>query len=364
MTARPRARDAGVPFDGRTGPWNAITDVAGVRVGHRTRIEDPPGDPSGEHRIRTGVTAVFPRPDEFGAPISAGFFRLNGNGEFTGTHWIRESGQLEGPVVLTNTFAIGVAHAAIVEYWMRRHDRSAAHPWTLPVVGETWDGRLNDIERLPVTRDDVWAALETAKAGPVAEGNVGGGTGMVCHGFKGGIGTSSREIAREEGGFRVGVLVQANHGRRSQLRIAGVPVGEELAGTDGAESGSILGVIATDAPLSALQLERLATRAALGIARVGAIGANSSGDMFLAFSTTTPPIGESGARGVAQERIDPLFEAAIGATEESVVNALFAAETMTGVGGHRVDALPLDRVLGILRHHRRGSTDPPRSTRG
>ena len=332
-----RARGLGIAVGtGRPGPLNAITDVAGVRVGHTTLIE---GDD-----VRTGVTIVDPGalPECHAAP-----FRLNGNGEMTGLEWVRESGFLTTLVGITNTFSVGVVRDAIVAAAVRE----GTQEWHLPVVAETYDGRLNDIEGMHVTREHVFAAIDALAAGPVAEGCVGGGTGMVCHGFKGGIGTSSRLT---EDKHTVGVLVQANHGRRNRLTIDGVPVGREL-GLDvvplpapDSPAGSIIVLVATDAPLLPHQCERLAVRAALGIARTGGAGENSSGDLVLAWSTTghaSPP--------VANEQIDPLFYATIEATEESIVNALVAAETTTGRGGFTIPALPRDLLLDTLRRHGR-----------
>ena len=316
-----RARELGIVLgDLEPGPANAITDVDGVRVGHTTLIE-------GED-VRTGVTVVVP-PDE---PLFAGAHRLNGNGELTGLEWVRESGQLTTPVGITNTYSVGVVRDALVAARTRGL-------WALPVVGETWDGLLNDIGGFHVTREHAFAALESASGGAVAEGNVGGGTGMVCHGFKGGIGTASRRA----GDHVVGVLVQANHGRRSRLRVDGVPVGT-LIGPERVPTppspfspgaGSIIVVAATDAPLLPHQCDRLAQRAALGIGRTGGAGENSSGDLVLAFATGNRGL-EQGDRVplemLSNDRIDPLFYAVIDATEEAIVNALLAAETMTGRG--------------------------------
>jgi D-aminopeptidase len=332
-----RSRELGIVLgDLEPGPANAITDVVGVRVGHTTLIE---GD-----AVRTGVTVIVP-PDE---PLFAGSHRLNGNGELTGLEWVRESGQLTTPVGITNTFSVGVVRDAIAA--ARTRDL-----WALPVVGETWDGLLNDIRGMHVTREHVVAALESASDGPVAEGNVGGGTGMVCHGFKGGIGTASRVAD----GHVVGVLVQANHGRRSRLRVDGVAVGKVLGpervptppSPFAPGSGSIIVVAATDAPLLPHQCDRLAQRAALGIGRTGGAGENSSGDLVLAFATGNRGLA-SGARVplemLSNERIDPLFYAVIDATEEAILNAMLAAETMTGRGGVTVHGLDGELLLGAM----------------
>ena len=354
---RPRARDLGIVVgEGEPGPANAITDVSGVRVGHATLIE---GDD-----VRTGVTAVFPHDGDPGDdPVFAGAHRLNGNGELTGLEWVRESGLLTTPVGLTNTHSVGVVRDALVRHAVR----TKGDAWSLPVVGETWDGVLNDVNGFHVRGAHVDAAIEAAAGGAVQEGAVGGGTGMICHGFKGGIGTASRALPAEDGGWTVGVLVQANHGRRSRLRIEGVPVGEHLGPEliplptrpDGPSGGSIIVLVATDAPLLPHQCERLAQRATFGIARTGGAGENSSGDLVLAWSTGNRGLGdEKTVRPVnmlANERIDPLFYAVIDATEEAIVNALLAAETMTGRGAataHRVDT---DLLLQVLR--RRGAVD-------
>src|SRR5262245_54702092 len=354
--AEPRARDLGIPFDfGTPGPFNAITDVRGVEVGHVTLVEGA--------SVRTGVTAILPRGKGEGAkrPVFAGHFSLNGNGEMTGLPWVEESGLLDGPVLLTNTNSVGVVRDAAIRY-AAGHWRPAGDGWTvwsLPVVAETWDGGLNDIYGMHVTTEHAFQALDRASSGPVAEGNVGGGTGMVCYEFKGGIGTASRVLAAKDGGYTLGVLVQANFGLRHQLRIAGIPVGTEIR--DGlvrsGDTGSIIIVVATDAPLLPHQAKRLARRAALGLARTGSVAGNGSGDLFLAFSTANPGAGD--AEGIVpltmlpNDRMGPLFEATVGATEEAIVNALVAARTMTGHDGHTVMALPHDRVRAILARHDR-----------
>jgi D-aminopeptidase len=355
---KPRTRDLGVPFDGTPGPLNAITDVKGVEVGHTTLISGNGKLQVGQGPVRTGVTAVHPRGKQSNDPVFAGWFSLNGNGEMTGTTWIEESGFLEGPVMITNTSSVGAVRDAVLA-WQQKQAGKTLQPWGLPVVAETWDGWLNDTAGFHVKPEHVWAALDSAKAGPVAEGNVGGGTGMVCFEFKGGIGTASRKLGEQQGGYTVGVLVQANFGLRPQLRVAGVPVGEEIA--EGAfrrrEGGSIIIVVATDAPLLAHQLKRLARRAAMGLARTGSTAGNGSGDIFIAFSTANP--NAATATNVTQlamlpnERMNPLFDATVQATEEAIINALIAAETMTGIDDHKVIALPHDRLQAVLKKYNR-----------
>jgi L-aminopeptidase/D-esterase-like protein len=361
---KPRARDLGIPFEGSPGPHNAITDVQGVEVGHTTIIRGAGKLQMGVGPVRTGVTAIFPRGKQSHDQAFAGWFSLNGNGEMTGTTWIEESGMLEGPVLITNTHSVGTARDAVIR-WRVRHG-SLNQPWALPVVAETWDGYLNDINGFHVKDADVFAALDGAKSGPVAEGNVGGGTGMVCYQFKGGIGTASRRVDARQGGYTVGVLVQANHGGRAQLRIAGVPVGAELPLNlpPRREVGSIIIIIATDAPLLPHQLKRLARRASLGLARTGSTSGNGSGDIFLAFSTANLA-GANLAENVPVTmlgfaKIDALFAATVRATEEAIINALVAAETMTGVDDHKVEALPHDRVREILKKYHR-LAEPPRN---
>jgi D-aminopeptidase len=325
-------------------PLDAITDVAGVRVGHTTLID---GDD-----VRTGVTVVVPTPD--GSPCFAAPHRLNGNGELTGLEWVRESGLLTTPIGITNTFSVGVVRDALVT----SQQRANRGRWHLPVVGETYDGRLNDVEGMHVRAEHVFAAIDAASDGPVEQGAVGGGTGMICHGFKGGVGTASRRADE----FVVGVLVQANHGRRPRLAIDGVPVGRELDETrvplpsdapdDG--GGSIIVLVATDAPLLPHQCARLAQRASLGIARTGGAGEDSSGDLLLAFAVgNRDPEANGTATVIANERLNPLFYAAIEATEQAIVNALLAAETMTGRGGTTVHALPHDALLDVMRRYGR-----------
>jgi D-aminopeptidase len=366
--SKPRARDLGVPFEGTTGPLNAITDVKGIEVGHTTLISGEGKLQVGVGPVRTGVTAILPRGKQSSNdPVFAGWFSLNGNGEMTGTTWVEESGFLEGPIMITNTHSVGVVRDAVIA-WRVKHGPpdASGYWWSLPMVGETYDGYLNDVNGFHVKPSHVFDALEGAKPGPVTEGNVGGGTGMVCYGFKGGIGTASRKLDQNAGGYTVGVLVQANFGRRNQLRIAGVPVGAEI--TEGTLSsnttgplvddvGSIIIVVATDAPLLSHQLKRLARRAALGVARTGSSSGNGSGDIFVAFSTANPeaakPTGTIQLMMLPNDRMNPLFEATVQATEEAIVNALISAETMTGVDGHKVIALPHDRLKQVMRKYNR-----------
>lgn len=359
-----RARDVGVPFDGTPGPLNAITDVKGVEVGHVTLISGEGPLKVGNGPVRTGVTAVLPRGQQSNDPVFAGWFALNGNGEMTGTAWVDESGFLEGPVMLTNTHSVGLVRDAVIAWRVKQGQSNQA--WSLPVVAETYDGFLNDINGFHVKEQHVFEVLEGARSGPVAEGNVGGGTGMVCYGFKGGIGTASRKLDEKAGGSTVGVLVQTNFGRRHQLRIAGTPVGLELTedipyglreADDPGAFGSIIVVVATDAPLLAQQLQRLTRRAALGIARTGGIAMNGSGDLLIAFSTANP--GAAKPEGLVQltmlpnDAMNPLFEATVQATEEAIINALVAAETMRGADNHRVIALPHDRLQQVLKKYNR-----------
>jgi D-aminopeptidase len=378
-----RARDLGIRLGhGRPGPFNAITDVAGVRVGHTTLISGHGPLVVGTGPIRTGVTAIVPHDgDVWREPVFAGSFSLNGNGEMTGLLWIEESGLLSSIIGLSNTHAIGVVHDALVRAAVATIGEHL--PWTLPVASETWDGMLNDIDGMHVRTEHVRSAISTASSGPVGEGNVGGGTGMVCHEFKGGIGTASRVLPPDSGGWTVGALVQANYGDRDQLRIDGVPVGTEI-GLDELESpygfernptarpeagaGSIIGVVATDAPLLPHQCVALAKRAALGAARVGCYASLGSGDIFLAFAT--------GNRGLASEEgpvrpgttvpsemvagaaLTPLLLATVEAVEEAIVNCLIAAETMTGRDGITAHALPHDRLVEVMSRHGR-NLEPP-----
>jgi D-aminopeptidase len=352
---KPRARDLGVPFDGQPGPLNAITDVKGVEVGQTTLIS---GD--GAAAVRTGVTAVLPRGKNSNDPVFGGWFTENGNGEMTGTTWVEDSGFLEGAVMITNTHSVGVVRDAVIA-WRLKHggpDKDG-YSWSLPVVAETWDGYLNDVNGFHVKPEDAFHALDSARTGPVEEGNVGGGTGMICNEFKGGIGTASRVLAVKYGGYTVGVLVQCNYGQRDQLRIAGVPVGREIPEPKvwDDDVGSIIVVVATDAPLIPTQLKRVARRVTLGLGRDGSYSGDGSGDIFIAFSTANP--GASDSKGVRQlemlpnDRIDPIFLATVQATEEAVVNAMVAAETMTGVDGHKVITLPHDQLQEVLKKYNR-----------
>jgi D-aminopeptidase len=367
---RQRLRDLGVTI-GRmpAGANNAITDVAGVRVGHATIISGEGPLTVGAGPVRTGVTVIVPHEGDIGVePLFAGYHVLNGNGEMTGLLWVKESGMLTSPIAITNTHSVGVVRDALIGYEVQ-HTQRLELGWSLPVVAETYDGWLNDINGMHVKPEHVWAALDEASDGPVAEGCVGGGTGMICHEFKGGIGTSSRVLSEADGGWTVGVLVQANYGARHLLRIDGVPVGElipcsevpgfreERARLEQREpgDGSIIIVVATDAPLLPHQCERLAQRATIGLARVGGIGANSSGDIFLAFATGNrglPGAEEKTAqiatcRMIANDRMTPLFEACAEATEEAILNALCMATTTTGIDGRTMHALPLHRVREI-----------------
>ncbi|HEX5732624.1 MAG TPA: P1 family peptidase [Blastocatellia bacterium] len=361
---KPRARDLGVPFEGTAGPLNAITDVKGVEVGQVTLISGEGALKVGSGPVRTGVTAILPRGKQTSDQVFAGWFSLNGNGEMTGTTWVEESGFLEGPVMITNTHSVGITRDAVIA-WRVKHNQMN-QPWSLPIVAETWDGYLNDINGFHVKEKHVFDSLDNARTGAVAEGNVGGGTGMICYGFKGGIGTASRILDERAGGYTVGVLVQANFGRRDQLRVAGVPVGQEITenmlgsietGLPREDVGSIIIVVATDAPLMPHQLKRLARRAALGLARTGSTSGNGSGDIFIAFSTAN--VEASKPTGIAQltmlpnDRIGPVFDATVQATEEAIINALVAAETMTGVDNHKVTALPHDRLKEVMKKYNR-----------
>jgi L-aminopeptidase/D-esterase-like protein len=363
-----RARALGVPFDGTPGPLDAITDVRGVEVGNTTLISGNGKLVVGKGPVRTGVTVVLPRGKQDADPVYAAWFRQNGNGEMTGTAWIDESGLLEGPVAMTNTHSVGVVRDALIAWQVRQNVTS--QDWSLPVVAETYDGWLNDINGFHVHPEDVFHALEDARSGPVPEGAVGGGTGMICYGFKGGIGTASRVLPADQGGYTVGVLVQCNCGRRPQLTIAGVPVGREIpdsvpytmfrdgaAGAQQGDLGSIIIVVATDAPLLPHQLQRLARRATMGLARTGSVSGNGSGDLFLAFSTANRHVdaapGPNTVQTVSNERISPLFTATVEATEEAIVNAMVGASTMTGIDGHTAIGLPHDRLQQALKKYAR-----------
>ncbi len=364
----PRARDLGVPFDGTPGPLNAITDVRGVEVGETTLISGNGALKVGEGPIRTGVTVIFPRGKSNSDPVYAGWFTQNGNGEMTGTTWVEESGFLESPVAITNTHSVGVVRDAIIA-WGVKHN-TLSQPWSLPVVAETWDGWLNDINGFHVKPEHVFSALDGAQSGAVDEGAVGGGTGMVCYGFKGGIGSASRVLTKEQGGYTVGVLVQCNCGRRPQLTIAGVPVGklipqdvpysmfkDETVGEKEGDVGSIIIVVATDAPLLPHQLKRIARRATMGLARTGSTSGNGSGDIFIAFSTANPHAdaepGPNTVLAVSNERISPLFNATAEATEEAIVNAMVGAKTMTGIDGHTAIGLPHEQLQKALKEYNR-----------
>ncbi|MFB3921869.1 MAG: P1 family peptidase [Terriglobia bacterium] len=356
---KPRARDLGVPFDGTPGPLDAITDVQGVEVGHTTLISGEGKLVVGKGPVRTGVTAILPRGKSLSDPVFAGWFSQNGNGEMTGTTWVEESGFLEGPVMITNTHSVGVVRDAVIRWRVERGGPDASgYWWSLPVVAETYDGYLNDVNGFHVKPEHALSALNGARSGAVAEGSVGGGTGMVCYEFKGGIGTASRKLEEKSGGFTVGVLVQCNCGGRSQLTIAGVPVGREIPKHPAnGDKGSIIIVVATDAPLLPHQLKRLARRATMGLARTGSTSGNGSGDIFIAFSTANP--GASKPSGLAQiamvpnDRMGPLFEATVQATEEAIVNSMVAAETMTGADNHTVIGLPHDRLREVMKRYNR-----------
>jgi len=378
---KPRERDLALPIGGTPGALDAITDVAGVEVGHTTIVEGSGKLIVGKGPVRTGVTVIHPRGKGNLDPVFAAWFTLNGNGEMTGTTWVQESGLLEGPVAITNTHSVGVVRDAIIQWEVTR--KNVLQPWWLPVVAETYDGGLNDINGFHVKPEHVIAALDSAAGGVPREGAVGGGTGMICHGFKGGIGTASRKLPADQGGYTIGVLVQCNYGARRDLRIAGVPVGEEIpdlaacianndplppnsprprcsdarsAADD--DLGSIIVVLATDAPLLPHQLKRIATRISLGIGRQGGFGGNSSGDIFIAFSTANPrawfndqPVLD--VKMLPNDRITPLFQATAQATEAAITNALLAAETTTGANDLRVYAMPVDRMLAALKKYGR-----------
>lgn len=374
-TRIPRARDLGVPFEGTPGPLNAITDVAGVEVGHRTLISGTGKLKVGVGPVRTGVTAIFPRGKNNLDPVFANWFTENGNGEMTGTIWVEESGFLDGPVLITNTHSVGVVRDAVIA-WRVKHfpPDPEGYWWSLPVVAETWDGDLNDINGFHVHPEDAWAAMDSAHGGPVEEGNVGGGTGMICFEFKGGIGTSSRRLDAKDGGYTVGVLVQCNFGDRHLLRVAGAPVGREISvGSEATrpvvqkippevearrrDIGSIIVVVATDAPLLPMQLKRIAKRVTLGLGRDGSISGDGSGDIFIAFSTANPHADfltkPAPVMMFPNDEMDDLFEATVQATEEAVINAMVAARTMTGIDDHTVYALPHDQLRAALKKYNR-----------
>src|SRR5215469_16641606 len=368
-----RARDLNVPFEGTPGRFNAITDVPGVEVGFTTLISGDGKLVVGKGPVRTGVTAILPRGKNFKDPVFAGFYSQNGNGEMTGIHWVKESGFLEGPVMITNTHSVGVVRDAVID-WEMKHG-ATKYPWSLPVVAETYDGFLNDINGFHVTSADTWHAIDTAASGPVAEGNGGGGTGMACMGFKGGTGTASRMLSANEGGYIVGVLVQCNTGSAHELRIAGVPVGQDLHqdrranllyGANHVDTGSIIIVVATNAPLTAAQLDRLCRRATLGLGRVGGTSGDGSGDIFVSFSTANPGADSAPRpfqRGAAPSptpppvaqiamlpnwAMNPLFDATIRATEEAIVNAIVGARTVTGINGNSLNAVPHEDLRKLM----------------
>jgi L-aminopeptidase/D-esterase-like protein len=361
-----RARDLGIPFDGTPGQLNAITDVAGIEVGYTTLLSGDGKLVVGQGPVRTGVTAILPRGHaSLNDAVYAGLFSLNGNGEMTGSHWVEESGFVEGPIVITNTHSVGVARDATID-WRVKHGAAdnTGYWWSLPVVAETWDGWLNDINGFHIKPEHVAQALDSAHGGPIEEGSVGGGTGMICYEFKGGNGTASRKIdMKDKAGatrtFTVGVFLQANFGRRPSLTIAGIPVGKEIPGeVYKEENGSCIAVVATDAPLLPNQLKRLARRVSLGLARTGTVSGNGSGDLFIAFSTANPgaenadPITHS-VETVPNDRMDPLFAATVQATEEAVMNALIDNHDMTGRDNHRVEALPHERLRQLLNKYNR-----------
>ena len=356
----PRARDLGIPFDGAPGPFNAITDVNGVEVGHTTLISGSGALKVGVGPVRTGVTAILPRGKDSNDAVFAGWFTENGAGEMTGTIWLEDSGFLDGPVMLTNTHSVGVVHDAVIA-WKVRHGvpDEEGYWWSAAVVAETWDGYLNDINGFHVHPEDAFHAIDVAHSGVVEEGSVGGGTGMICNEFKGGIGTSSRVLDAKAGGYTVGVLVQCNYGAREELRVAGVNVGREIPEHTvwNGDVGSIIVVVATDAPLIPIQLKRVARHVALGLARNGSYGGNGSGDIFLAFSTANPgAISSHGLRQVTMlpnDSLDPVFLATVQATEEAVINAMIAAKTMTGINDRTVIALPHDRLREVLKKYNR-----------
>jgi len=366
---RARARDLGIPLDGIPGDLNAITDVRGVEVGQVTLISGEGKLIVGKGPVRTGVTAILPRGKKYD-PVFAGWYTLNGNGEMTGTTWVEESGFLEGPVMITNTHSVGVVRDAVIEWEYKNNifDPLPDEPnvfWALPVVAETYDGDLNDINGFHVRKEHVFDALNNAKSGKVDEGSVGGGTGMICHDFKGGTGTSSRKVTVGSKDYTLGVLVQANYGIRRTFTVAGVPVGKEI--TDlmpeidplkkDEDRGSIIVIVATDAPLLPHQLKRLARRVPIGISKMGGYAGNSSGDIFIAFSTANPGaanrVENQLLEMIPNEEMSPLFEATSQATEESILNALIAAKDMTGKNNTKVYALPQDRLIEILKKYNR-----------
>lgn len=352
-----RIRDLGISLPGTPGPNNAITDVSGVAVGHHSIVRGHGKLIVGEGPVRTGVTVVLPRNGD-ASPVFAGGYSLNGNGELTGMHWVEESGILNGPIYITNTHSVGAVHEAAIR-WTNQHQGLGHMRFCLPVVGETYDGVLNDINGFHVKAEHIFNALDNAREGIVEEGNVGGGTGMICHRFKGGIGTSSRQVVIDDQEYTLAVLVQANYGVRETLTIAGVPVGEEITDLmpkmDDAETGSIIVIVACDAPLLPHQLKRIARRVPMGMAKVGAYAGDGSGDIFIAFSTANTVLEDRPGtlQMLPNEQMDPLFLATVQATEESILNALTAAETMTGINDNTVYQLPQDRLSSIMKKYNR-----------
>jgi D-aminopeptidase len=366
FTQKPRARDIGIPFYGNTGKYNAITDVKGVEVGYSTIISGQGKNIRGKGPVRTGVTAILPRGRN-NNPVYANWYTLNGNGEMTGTTWITESGFLETPIMITNTNSVGVVRDAVLKWFVKTGWYKEDFWYTYPVVAETYDGFLNDIYGFHVKEENAWEALDSAKSGPLKEGNVGGGTGMMCLGFKGGTGTASRVLKIKDSTYTVGVLVQANFGAKANLTIAGVPIGRELKDTLNYElkappsyqpgDGSIIVVLATDAPLLPHQLKRIAARIPLGVGIVGGRGENGSGDIFIAFSTANPSAFQredfTKVDELPNDMINPLFNATVQAVEEAIINVMVAAETMEGINGNKAYALPQKKVMELLRKYGR-----------
>lgn len=369
LCQKPRARDLGVQFEGVPGKFNAITDVKGVEVGHSTIISGSGKNIIGKGPVRTGVTAIFPRGKKFN-PVYANWYSLNGNGEMTGTTWITESGFLETPIMITNTNSVGVVRDAVLKWFVDTNWYGNDDWWyTYPVVGETYDGFLNDIYGFHVQEQHVYEAINNASPGPVTEGNVGGGTGMLTLGFKGGIGTASRKVKINNKTYTIGALVQSNFGSKRNLTISGVPVGKELKDTlnvvfnappsnkrqEG--DGSIIVIVATDAPLLPHQLKRITHRISIGIGVVGGRGSNGSGDIFLAFSTANPRAfdrkNERSIKSFPNDKITPLFEATVQTVEESIINAMIAAETMEGINNNKAYALPHDTLIEVLKKYNR-----------
>ena len=363
---KPRARDIGIPFNGTTGKFNAITDVKGVEVGYSTIISGQGKNVRGQGPVRTGVTAILPRGRN-NNPVFANWYSLNGNGEMTGTTWITESGFLETPIMITNTNSVGVVRDAVLKWFVKTGWYKEDFWYTYPVVAETYDGFLNDIYGFHIKESNAYEALDTAKSGPILEGNVGGGTGMMCLGFKGGTGTASRIVKIKETTYTVGVLVQSNFGDKKNFTVAGIPVGEELKDTLNYEfkappsyqpgDGSIIVVVATDAPLLPHQLKRIAARVPLGIGIVGGRGENGSGDLFMAFSTANPAAFQrenfTKVDQLPNDLIDPLFDATVQAVEEAIINAMVAAETMEGINGNKAYGLPHELLIEVLKKYNR-----------